>query len=149
LAEKGEIVTLDIQRAAERHLGGVDAEGNPYTVDLSWFFDQWIHDVGIPEYSLHYTTRQSEDGKWLIEGVVKQRVVLGSRTNKIEMPGRMYRTVVPVTVVGKKDMKWQKKLVVESAETPFRLLVPERPLDVILNENHATLAHDVLVNQDF
>ena len=38
---------------------------------------------------------------------------------------------------------------VESAETPFRLLVPERPLEVVLYENHATLAHDVLVNKDF
>ncbi len=149
LAEKREIVTLDIQRAAEQHLGGVDENGNPYSVDLSWFFDQWIRDIGIPEYSLHYTTRQSEDGKWLIEGVVKQRVVLGSKMNKVEMPGRMYRAVVPITVLGKKKQRWQKKLIVESAETPFRLLVPERPLEVTLNENNETLAHDVLVNQDF
>jgi aminopeptidase N len=149
LAEKREIVTLDIQRAAERHLGGVDANGNPYNVDLSWFFDQWILDIGIPEYSLHYATRRNEEGKWLIEGVVKQRVVYGSRIEKREMPGVMYRAVVPITAVGKKDQRWAKNLVVESAETPFRLLVPERPLEVILNENHATLAHDVLVNQDF
>ncbi|MBD3868698.1 MAG: hypothetical protein IFK94_11285 [Acidobacteria bacterium] len=149
LAEKQQIVTLDIQRAAEKHLGGVDAEGNPYNVDLGWFFDQWILDIGIPEYSLNYTTRQNEDGKWLIEGVVKQRVVYGNRINKYEMPGVMYRAVVPITVLGKKDQKWSKKLVVESAETPFRLLVPQRPLEVVLNEGHATLAHDVVVNQDF
>ena len=149
LAEKREIVTLDIQRAAEQHLGGVDENGNPYSVDLSWFFDQWVYDIGIPEYSLHYTTRRNEEGKWLIEGVVKQRVVCGSRMNKIEMPGVMYRAVMPITVLGKKNQKWQKKLVVEEAETPFRLLVPERPLEVTLNENNETLAHDVLVNKDF
>ncbi len=148
LAAKKEIVTLDIQRAAERHLGGLDANGNPYNVDLEWFFDQWIENIGIPEYSVHYTTRRNEDGKWLIEGIVKQRVVYGSRLDKRVMPGVQYRAVVPITVLGKKDQKWAKKLVVESEETPFRLLVPERPLDVILNENHATLAHDVMVNQD-
>jgi len=146
LAEKREIVTLDIQRAAEKYFGGVDENGNRYNVDLSWFFDQWIRDIGIPEYTFHYTTRKNEDGKWLVEGTVKQRVVYGNRSGLHEIPGLMYRAMVPVTVVGKKDQRYRKRLVVESAETPFRLLVPERPVEVILDENHATLSEDIVNN---
>jgi hypothetical protein len=148
LVEKGSIVTRDIQIAAEEGLGGVDPDGKPYKVNLEWFFDQWIRGIGIPEYRLVYTVQPTEDGGAIVEGTVQQRVVAGQRHDKTVLQGTYYRGVVPLTVVGKKG-EYQKKLVVESAETPFRFKVPERPLDVALNKYGEILAHDVVVNKSW
>jgi len=148
LAGKGEIVSRDIQMAWEDALGGVGPDGKPYRVDLSWFFDQWIRGVGIPEYSFSYASRQNEQGQWIVEGKVKQRVVMGNRARKYELPGTYYRGVVPVTVVGRKQ-EYAKRLVVEGPETPFTLVVPEQPVEIFLNRNGDILAHDVLVNRSW
>ncbi len=147
LAKKGEVTTLDIQRSLEDSLGGVDAEGNPYKMDLGWFFDQWIRGVGIPEYGLNYTTRQAEDGDWIVEGVVKQNLMIGNNANKEVMPDEYYRGFVWVTVLGKKKQEFRSRLVIQGAETPFKLKVPVRPLEVSLNKKDEILAHDVLVNR--
>jgi hypothetical protein len=141
LAEKREIVTLDIQYAAEKALGGVDENGQHYNADLSWFFDQWIRGSGMPQYSLNYKTRQTEDGKWLIEGTIRQRVYLGKTDHLME--GRVYRGVVDVTVKGKGG-PYIKRVVINQEETPILLKVPVKPLEIALNENGEMLAHDTL-----
>jgi hypothetical protein len=143
LAEKREVVTTDIQRAAEKALGGVDQNGNPYQVDLSWFFDQWIRGSGIPQYALNYDVRQSEDGSWLIEGVIRQRVLLG--TTDHVMQGTVYRGVVDVTVKAKGE-QYVKRIVINQAETPLQLKVPAKPVDVALNKHGEMLAHDTVYN---
>ncbi len=148
LAQKGEIVTRDIQMTAERALGGVDENGNPYNVDLEWFFDQWIRGVGLPEYRFLYDVRQTEDGNWLVEGTVQQRIVIGNQYKKHVVDGQYYRGVVPITVIAGKQ-EFQSRLLIEGAETPFRLKVPERPLDVILDKNGDILSHAVVVNKSW
>ena len=147
LASKREIVTRDIQIAAESALGGVDENGNPYNVDLNWFFDQWIRGVGIPEYNLTYKTRQTEDGSWLVEGTIKQRVVIGDHRNLRVMEGKFYRGVVDITVDAKKGETYTSRLILDGEETPFKLKVTEKPLEVALNRDGEMLAHDVVVNQ--
>jgi len=148
LHRRGEIVTLDIQRVAEETLGGVDANGNRYNVDLGWFFDQWIRGVGIPEYSFNYDVRKNEEGNWIVEGTVKQRVVMGHQRAKVVMPDTYYRGVVPITVAGKKQ-EYRQRLVVEGPETKFTLVVPERPQKITLNKEGEILALDVLENRPF
>jgi hypothetical protein len=146
LAEMREIVTLDIQRAAERALGGVDAQGDPFDVDLEWFFDQWIRGSGVPEYALHYDVRQTEDGKWLIEGTIRQRVRLGNSDHV--MQGRFYRGIVYVTAKGKGG-PYRKRIVINGPETPLLLKIPVKPLEVAVNEDGEMLAHDTLYNQSW
>lgn len=148
MCEKGSIVTRDMQAALEEELGGVDEKGNPFKVDLSWFFDQWIRGAGVPQYSFNYDVRPTEDGGYLIEGKIKQRVVLGNRSKYYVMEGKYYRGLIPLTVKGKKQ-DYTKKIVVEGAETAFRVKVPEKPVDIVLNANGEILAQDVLVNRDF
>lgn len=150
LAEKGEIVTLDIQQALEAALGGVGPDGNPYNVDLSWFFDQWINGAGLPQYSFNWSTRQAEDGTWIVEGTIKQRVVVGNKSKFHVLDNHEgYRGLVSVTVVGDDKQEYPVRFPVEGAETPFAFKVPVEPFDVVLNKDGEMLAMETLVNRDF
>ena len=144
--EGKEIVTRDIQRVAEQSLCGFDAQGNPCSFDLEWFFDQWIRGVGMPEYSFNYTYRQAEDGTWIVEGDIKQRVVLGA--DKVEL-GQVYRGKTSITVVDKKGLEYVVPVVIDAEVTPFAFKVPKEPLDVVLNKDGGMLALDVKINQPF
>jgi hypothetical protein len=144
LHEKGQVVTLDLRQAAESGLGGVGPDGNPYTVDLGWFFDQWIYGAGMPQYALEYDIRQAESGNWIIEGAVRQRVLLGDTEYVLE--DAVYRGVVDLTVKAKGG-DYVKRLVINDAVTPIQLQVPNRPLEVELNQHGEMLAHDTLYNQ--
>lgn len=149
LAEKREIVTMDIQRALEKAFGGKDPDGNDYNVDLGWFFDQWIRGAGIPQYRLTYDVRQAEDGSWVVEGMVQQRVMIGSSRNREVLDGKFYRGVIDVTVKAKGDEDYRKRLIVNEAQTPFQFKVPNKPLEIALNDRNEILAHDVLVNKSW
>jgi hypothetical protein len=146
LASKREIVTLDIQRAAEEALGGVDENGNRFNVDLSWFFNQWIRGAGMPQYAFQYDVRPTEEGSYVIEGVIRQRVVLG-KTDQV-LDGTVYRGVVEVTV-NAKGGPYVKRVVINAAETPVLLKVPAKPIEVKLNGNGEMLAHDTLYNRSW
>lgn len=132
-----EIVTRDIQAVAEESFGG----------DMSWFFDQWIRGTGIPQFSFNYETRKTEDGKYLVSGKIRQRVLVGR--NRYAAPGSYYRGVVPITVELGKGEEFPAKVLVQGAETPFQFKVAKEPRDVVFNKYHEILAHDVLVNRPF
>jgi aminopeptidase N len=136
---KGEqIVTRDIQQVAERIYGG----------SMEWFFDQWLRGVGIPQYALNYTVRKTEDGKYLVEGSVKQRVIFGKE--KVELKGTYYRAVAPLTFVAHNGKKFKSKpLLVQGAETPFKMKIADEPAEVHFNFEGEILAHDVLVNRSW
>ncbi len=149
LAARREIVSRDIQVVSEEALGGVDPNtGEQYNVDLEWFFDQWIRGTGVPEYRLEYDVRKTEDGGAIIKGAIHQRVLAGSKFSKREIPGKYYRALVPLTVIGKdrqgNDKTWVKRLVLEAVETtPFQLKVPGEPIEILLNKDGNTLSHDI------
>jgi hypothetical protein len=132
-----EIVARDIEAIAERVYGG----------DMSWFFDQWIRGIGIPEYSFKYDTRRTEDGNWLVQGTVRQHVVFGKK--KEELEGVYFRGVVPITVLGVDRQEYPVRLIVEGEETPFAFKLPVKPLEVDLNKYGEILAHDVLENRSW
>jgi hypothetical protein len=136
-----EIVTRDIQAVAERSFGGIGSDGSPYTVDLEWFFDQWIREIGIPQYTFDYAKRQAEDGGYIVEGTVRQRVFAGK--HDLELEGIFYRGIVPVTVLGNDKQEYSSRLVVEGPQTPFSLKVPAKPLEVTLNKYGEILSRPV------
>jgi len=141
-----EIVSRDIQTVSEKALGGVDENGNPYNVDLEWFFDQWLRGSGLPQYRMVYETRQAEDGSYIVEGTIHQRVVVGNSRAFSVVEDKFYRGFVDLSVVAKKG-EFQKRLVVQGPETTFRLSVPDKPLEVFLNKDGEILAHEVKINQ--
>lgn len=143
LAEKREIVTFDIQHAAEKAFGGVDENGNPYNVDLSWFFDQWIRGSGVPQYRLNWSTRLAEDGSHIVEGTIEQRVLLGSSDEV--MDGRFYRGIVDLKVDAKGG-PYVKRYIINDPVTQVLLKVPAKPVDVTLDEEGEMLAHDTVYN---
>jgi len=131
-----EIVTRDIQVVAEKSFGG----------SMEWFFDQWLRGVGLPEYSFNYSTRRTEDGSWLVQGNVKQRIVAGKEKNVLD--GVYYRGVVPITVTFRKGKdELRKRIMVEGAESKFAFKLPKEPLEIAFNKYGEILAHDVKVNE--
>ena len=134
-----EIVTRDIQDVMEKVVGG----------DMDWFFDQWIRGIGKPQYALNYTTRKNEHGKWIVEGTIKQRVVYGKYRDV--MPGVYYRGVAPLTFVDaeRKGDEVAKPILVQGAETPFRVIVADEPAQVFFNKDGEILAEDTLINRSW
>ncbi len=134
-----EIVTRQMQDVMERIVGG----------NMDWFFDQWIRGVGMPQYAIFWKKRQNEQGKWVIEGTIKQRVVMGA--DKVELKGVYYRGVAPLTFVdlNGKEVKSAKPMLVQAAETPFKLIVADEPEHVYFNKDGEILAEELLINQSW
>jgi hypothetical protein len=132
-----EITTRDIQVVAEESFGGT----------MEWFFDQWIRGVGLPEYTFNYTTRMAEDKSYIVEGEIEQRILVG--LEKSVIPGKTYRGMITVTVLGKDKQEYPARIIVEGEKTPFAFKVPVKPVEVTLNKNGEMLAHDVLVGRTF
>lgn len=134
-----EIVTRDIQRVAEKTFGGT----------MDWFFDQWIRGIGIPEYRLNWTARKAEDGNYIVEGDVTQRIVAGGN-KKYVLDGATFRGVVTLTVIGHDRKEYGPvRFLVEDETTPFALPFPVEPREVILNKDGEMLSYDVVVNRPF
>ncbi len=142
LAQKREIVTLDMQDSAEEAFAVVDPDGTRRPVDLDWFFDQWIRGVGLPELTMDYTTRKTEDGGWVVEGRVRQRIVLGTKSKNDTLDGANYRGRTAITVIGRDKKEYPYRLILNGPETPFAFKVPAEPRDVYLNKNGEMLALD-------
>jgi hypothetical protein len=136
LTAKQEIVTRDIQLAAEKHLGGVD---------LEWFFDQWIRGVVLPEFTLDYSVQPTEDGQYLIKGNVSQEIMIGYGKSAKKVEGRFYRGRTDLTVTGrKKDEIYRIPLTILGESTDFQVKVPVKPVEVEINNGGGMLARDVI-----
>jgi hypothetical protein len=133
------IVTRDIQDIMEKVVGG----------NMDWFFDQWIRGVGIPQYALEFTSRRNEQGKWIVEGTIKQRVLYGK--NREPMPGVFFRGVAPLTFVTPdgRELKSTKSILVQGSETRFRVVVAQEPAQVFFNKDGEILAEDTLINRSW
>jgi hypothetical protein len=103
----------------------------------------------MPQYAVFYTIRQTEDGKWLVQGKIKQRVVAGNE--KAELPGVFFRAVAPLTFVGPDGKKFKSsgKVLVQGAETPFQMKLPQEAVEVLFNDDGEILAQDVLYNRSW
>ena len=86
-------------------------------------------------------TRKTEDGKFAVEGTIRQRVFAGR--HDLPLKGVYYRGIVPVTVLGKDKKEYSASVVVEGPETPFAFKVPVRPLEVTLNKHGEILARPI------
>jgi hypothetical protein len=134
-----EIVTREMQDVMEKVVGG----------NMDWFFDQWLRGVGMPQYAIFWTKRKNEQGKWIVEGSIKQRVVFGA--DKTELKGVYYRAVAPLTFIDAngKETKASKPILVQGPETPFRVIVGEDPEQVLFNKDGEILAEDLLINRSW
>jgi hypothetical protein len=84
----------------------------------------------------------------LVEGLIEQRVVMGSSRSHSVLDGKYYRGVVDLTVLAGGE-EYEARRVVEGPQTPFKLKVPDKPVEVSLNKNGETLALDTIVNKSW
>ena len=96
--------------------------------DYTYFFDQWFWDVGIPTFRYSWRAERRPDGKFLVSVHVSQ-----------EDKTRVKRVLMPVHVHFKEKSVPQYMPVVE-AEQDLKIVVPERPKDVTLDDDHTLLA---------
>jgi hypothetical protein len=131
------IVTHDIQRLAE------ETFGRP----MGWFFDQWIRGIGIPQYRFTYEVVEAEDGTWIVQGEVEQRIIVGVGSREKVVDGAAYLAIVPVTVTGKDGQEYTKEVLLRGAKAPFAFGMRVEPREVELNKYGETLARDTLTNR--
>lgn len=100
-----------------------------------------------PEFKLSYEFRQTEDGKYLIEGTVIQRVVAGLEIHILE--GVYFGGRVQITIDVGEGKEATYPLVVQGPETPFRFKLPVEPKSVVFNKNGEILAVSVSEGKSF
>ena len=134
-----EIVTRDIQRVAEKSFGA----------NLDWFFDQWLRGVGLPEFTFTYDVRPTENGEFLIEGQVEQKIYLKPGMDRKELlEGQYFTGLIPITITGKGGKEYRKRIAIEAPVTQFRFTLPEKPKEIVFNKYGEALAYDVVVKAE-
>ncbi len=98
---------------------------------LDWFFDQWVYDIGIPEYHFTYKVTGSSAKGYFVSGKILQSGV----SNTFEMPVPLFAHYGNRTLhVG--------NVVVSGPETNFHFRLPDeksKPNHITLNDNEAVL----------
>ncbi|MFQ5877426.1 MAG: M1 family metallopeptidase [Acidobacteriota bacterium] len=98
------------------------------------FFDQWFWDVGIPKFHYSWHAQRQPDGKYLITVHVSQE----DRDNA-------KKVLMPVYVHFKKRKIPQYRPVLK-ADQVIKILSPERPTDVTLDDERTLLADFIRTN---
>jgi hypothetical protein len=99
--------------------------------DFTYFFDQWIWDVGIPTFRYSWRSEKQPDGKHLVTVHVSQ-----------DDKTRVKKVLMPVHLHFKGKSIPQYKPVIQ-AEQDIKLLVPEEPKNVTLDDDRTLLAEIV------
>jgi hypothetical protein len=96
---------------------------------MDWFFEQWVHSTGIPQYSLEYKTSATPKGV-VIEGVLHQDGV-----------PETFLARVPLYAAGGAGKRTLLGWVVTNGEqTPFRFTSAVKPEHVLIDTNQTLLA---------
>lgn len=115
--------TTDLQRVVNRTVG----------MDMDWFFDQWFRGSGIPRLEFSYDVRRTEDGKWLLEGRIRQE------------EEKAVKLVMPIYYEFGRDQFSDQLLWVNEPDFVFKAKLPAEPKKVVLNKNEDVLA-DIVSN---
>jgi hypothetical protein len=95
---------------------------------VDWFFDEWVRQTGIPEYSLNFSA-SPRGSRFLIEGSLEQRDVPGVFTER-----------VPIYAVASNEKKFFLGSVITTGTTTrFRFTSRFRPLRLLIDPDHTIL----------
>ena len=121
--------TEDFKRTIEEHMTpAMDLDGNR---KMDWFFDEWVKDVGIPEYQLTYSIGGSADKGYFVSGKILQSAVPPSFEMPVPIFAHYGNRSVQIGVVS-----------VSGEETSFRIRLAatkSRPSKVTLNDTESVL----------
>ncbi len=97
--------------------------------NYTWFFDQWFWNVGIPSFRYSWRSERQPDGKYMI-------IVHVSQENKANFK----RVLMPVYIEFKGKKVAPQYMRVDQPEEDLKLLSPEEPKNVTLDEDNTLLA---------
>ena len=100
-----------------------DASGE----NLGGFFTPWLERAGLPELALHSISTQSEEGHWVVRGVLEQA--------QDEPPWPLQVPVEIETVEGVD----RQMVTLEDRRADFRFVAAERPVAVTADPHHEVL----------
>jgi len=95
---------------------------------MDWFFDQWVRQTGIPEYSADFTVHPRKSGV-LIEGALHQSGVSKVFTERVPIYG--------VEPQGRRV--FLGSVVTTGPSTPFRMSISVRPVKLLIDPEHTVL----------
>jgi len=95
-------------------------------LDMSWFFNQWVHGTGIPQISIQYSVAPNEKGAF-VQGTISQRGVSND-----------FVTIMPVRVLFGKS-GGVGRIVVQGESAPIKLQLPSMPDSLEFNPLQAVL----------
>jgi hypothetical protein len=118
------ISTEDFIHHAEKYVTPeMDLEHNH---KLDWFFNEWVYDTGIPEYTLKTDVLALANGQYIVQGTITQSNI----PEDFEMPVR----VLALYAGNKRTTLGQ--VVVGSAGAHFKFTAPRKPLRVMIDEEN-------------
>jgi aminopeptidase N len=113
------ITTAGLKELLEKHAGA----------DMSWFFDQWIYGMDIPDYDFDYKTEPASNGKFKVKCVIKQKKVPDD-----------FKMIVPITIIFDESRYMHMNLRVDKPVNEIELpLLPYKPDKIIFNTYDAVL----------
>jgi hypothetical protein len=117
---KGKIITTaGLQELLEKHTG----------TDMTWFFNQWVYGVDIPDYDFDYKTEPTSDGKFKVKCVIKQKKVPDD-----------FKMIVPITIIFDESRYMHMNFWVDKPVNEIELpLLPYKPDKIIFNTYKAVL----------
>lgn len=95
---------------------------------MDWFFDQWVRQTGIPEYSVSFGVRPRES-RFSVEGSLAQRNVSSVFTERVPIYG--------ADAQGK--LIFLGDVVTTGESTPFRFTARVHPLKLVIDPQHTVL----------
>jgi hypothetical protein len=112
--------TADFQRAIEQEMTpSMDLEGDH---TMTWFFQEWVKNTGIPRYSVQYETRRRARD-FLVTGELRQDGV-----------DDLFTAPVPIYAARSGEHPWRLGVVVTTGkETKFHFLSRERPSHLLID----------------
>lgn len=106
------VETADLRRAIEETSG----QG------LNWFFDQWVHHGGHPEFHM----------QWHWDDASKNAVVTIKQTQKVDSLTPLYRMPVELEI-GHGTSSQVRRIEVRKAEETFHFALDERPTRIVFD----------------
>jgi aminopeptidase N len=118
------VSTEDFIRYAEKYMTAQsDLERNH---KLDWFFNEWVYDTGVPEYSLTSEVRVSTAGGYVVRGTITQSHV----------PENFVMPVSLLAVFGREKRVVLGKVVVGGSGGVFRFNVLQKPQRVMIDDQN-------------
>ncbi|MEE9553957.1 MAG: M1 family aminopeptidase [candidate division Zixibacteria bacterium] len=113
------ITTVDFKKTLEKHV----------SVEMDWFFDQWVYGTAIPQYTFNYEIENVNDSTYAIIFHVEQTNVPDN-----------FAMLVPITVLAKDGRFVNLKAWIDQPENNIDLPnLPFKPKKIIFNTFDAVL----------